>query len=117
MNKSVRTDLGNPEIFARNLTRYLNLSGKTQKEVAAVVNVSTGTFCDWVKCRVYPRMDKVQLLAEYFGIQVSDLVDDVNIAKDIVSDKDQEMLDLFHKVPEEKREFVLSLIRLTIEKL
>jgi repressor LexA len=117
MNNSVKTDLGNPEIFARNLTRYLNLSGKTQKEVAAVVNVSTGTFCDWVKCRVYPRMDKVQLLAEYFGIQVSDLVDDVNIAKDIVSDKDQEMLDLFHKVPEEKREFVLSLIRLTIEKL
>jgi hypothetical protein len=62
-------------------------------------------------------MDKVQLLAEYFGIQVSDLVDDVNIAKDIVSDKDQEMLDLFHKVPEEKREFVLSLIQTTIDNL
>jgi repressor LexA len=117
MNNSAKTDLGNPEIFARNLMRYLNLSEKTQKEVAAVINVSPGTFNDWIKCRVYPRMDKVQLLAEYFGIQVSDLVDDVNIAKDIVSDKDQEMLDLFHKVPEEKREFVLSLIRLTIEKL
>lgn len=117
MNNSVKTDLGNPEIFARNLTRYLNLSGKTQKEVAAAVKVSTGTFNDWVKCRVYPRMDKVQLLAEYFGIQVSDLVDDINIAKEIVSDKDQEVLDLFHEVPEEKREFVLSLIRLTIEKL
>ncbi len=117
MNNSVKTDLGNLEIFARNLIRYLNNSGKTQKEVSEAVGVSTGTFNDWVKCRIYPRMDKVQSLAEFFGIQVSDLVDDVNLAKDIVSDTDQEFLDLFHKVPEERREFVLSLIRTTIDNL
>ncbi len=117
MNNSKKTDLGNMEIFARNLVRHLQYSGKTQKEVAAAVKVSTGTFCDWVKCRSYPRMDKIQLLADYFDVQVSDLVDDVNMAKEAVSDMDQEVLDLFHKVPEEKREFVLSLIRLTIEQL
>ena len=117
MNNSVKTDLGNLEIFARNLIRYLNNSGKTQKEVSEAVGVSTGTFNDWVKCRIYPRMDKVQALARIFGVQVSDLVDDVNIAKEIVSDTDQKYLDLFHKVPEERREFVLSLIRTTIDNL
>jgi repressor LexA len=114
MNK---TNLGNKEIFSRNLKRYLENSGKTQKEVAAFLDVSTGTFCDWMKGRSYPRMDKVQRLAEFFGIKKSDLVEDVNIVKESVSNKEQEVLDLFHKVPEEKREFVLSLIRATIDNL
>ncbi len=117
MNKSVKTDLGNQEIFSRNLKRYLENSGKKQKEVAAAIYVSTGTFCDWIKGRAYPRMDKVQLLADYFGINKSDLVEDVNVSTEAVSDEDQKVLDLFHKVPEEKREFVLSLIQATIDNL
>ena len=95
----------------------MKLSGKTQKEVAAAVGVTTGNFCDWMKCRSYPRMDKVQALADYFGIQKSDLVEDVNVATEAVSSEDQRVLDLFHKVPEDKREFVLSLIQVTIDNL
>ena len=117
MNKSVKTDLGNKEIFSRNLMRYLDNSGKKQKEVATAIYVSTGTFCDWIKGRAYPRMDKIQLLADYFGISKSDLVEDKNIKNDIVSDEDQEVLDWFHKVPKEKREFVLSMIRAAVENL
>ena len=117
MNKSVKTDLGNQEIFSRNLKRYLDNSGKTQKEIAAAIYVSTGTFCDWIKGRAYPRMDKVQLLAEYFGISKSDLVEDVNVLKESVSEEDQEVLDLFHKVPKEKRELVLSMIRAAVDNL
>ena len=117
MENLVKTDLGNKEIFARNLNRYLRLSGKTQKEVAAAVRISPGTFCDWTKGRAYPRMDKVQLLAEYFGIKKSDLVEDVNVTKDTVTDDDQEILDLFHQVPKEKRELVLSMIRAALDNL
>ena len=114
---TIKTDLGNQEVFSRNLKRYLQISGKTQKEVAKDVGVSTGTFCDWVKGRSYPRMDKVQLLAEYFGVNKSDLVEDVYLAKESISATEQEIIDLFHKVPEEKREFVLSVIRAAIDTL
>ena len=117
MNKTVGSDLGNSEIFARNLKRYVDNSGKTQKEIASAINISCGTFCDWMKCRSYPRMDKIQLLAEYFGIQKSDLVEDMNIIRETVSEEDQKILDLFHSIPEEKREFVLSLIQATINNL
>ena len=117
MNKPAKSNLGNQEIFARNVRRHLRLSGHSQKEVAAAINVSTGTFCDWMNGRSYPRMDKLQALADFFGVKKSDLVEDVTISTDHVSEQDQEVLDLFHKVPKEKREFVLSMIRAAIYNL
>ena len=117
MNDLIKTDLGNKEIFIRNLKRHLAKSGKKKIEVATAVGVSTGTFADWLKGRSYPRMDKIQKLADYFGVKKSDLVEDVNISKETVSNKEQEIIDLFYKVPEEKREFVLSMIRAAIDNL
>ena len=117
MKKIIETDLGSQEIFSKNLSRYLAESGKTQKEVAAAIGVSTGTFCDWVKQRSYPRMDKVQRLAEFFGISKSDLVEEWGPENDEDLAADQKVLELFHKVPKEKREFALSLIQATIDTL
>ncbi len=115
MNNTIKTDLGNKEVFSRNLKRHLDKSGKLQKEVAKAVGVSTGTFCDWIKGRAYPRMDKVQLLAEYFGIKMSDLVENENVRTETISDKEQLVLDLFHKVPDEKREFLIKMIQAAID--
>ena len=117
MSKTITTDLGNQEIFSRNLKRYLEISGKTQKEVATAIYVSAGTFCDWMNNRTYPRMDKIQALADYFGIKKSDLVEDKTIEMSAVSEEDQEVLDLFHKVSKEKRELVLSMIRAAVDNL
>ena len=117
MNKVQKDNSINLDVFTRNFKRHLALSGKRQVEVANAVGVSTGTITDWKKGRSYPRMDKIQLLAEFFGIQKSDLVEDVNIAKETISNKEQEIFDLFHKIPEEKRELVLSMIRAAIDNL
>lgn len=117
MNKAQKDNSINLDVFTRNFKRHLALSGKRQVEVANAVGVSTGTITDWKKGRSYPRMDKIQLLAEFFGIQKSDLVDDVNVPKETVSNEDQEVLDWFHKVPKEKREFVLSMIRAASDNL
>lgn len=70
------SNLGNREIFARNLKFYMDISGKTQKELSEIVGVATSTFNDWVKGKKYPRMDKVELLANYFGILKSDLIEE-----------------------------------------
>lgn len=117
MKKLVKTDLGNKEIFARNLKRYLENSNKKQNEVARAVGVSTGTFNDWMKCRTYPRMDKVQLLAEYFGINKSELVEDVYVAKETISEKDQKVIDLFHEVPLNKRDAAIEMIESVLKTL
>lgn len=87
------TDLGNKEIFAENLIYYLNKYDKSQKEVADVLKVSTSTFNDWTKAKKYPRIDKIEILANYFGILKSDLIEkrseereEMQKNNDIVSD-------------------------------
>ena len=117
MYKNFETSLGNKEIFSRNLRKYMELSGVTQRELARLAGVSTGTFNDWVKGRIYPRMDKIQFLADYFGISKSDLIEDVNSTDNALSIEDQEILDLFHKVSDDKKAFVLSVIRSAIDNL
>lgn len=70
------TSIGNKQIFAKNLTHYIEKSGKTQKELAEIVGVATSTFNDWCKAKKYPRIDKIEILANYFGIQKSDLIEE-----------------------------------------
>ncbi|MBQ5655913.1 MAG: helix-turn-helix transcriptional regulator, partial [Bacteroidaceae bacterium] len=40
------------------------------------IGVSYYTLTDWVKGKKYPRMDKVEKLANYFGILKSDLIEE-----------------------------------------
>lgn len=110
MNKSQRDNSINQEVFTRNFNRYLSLSGKKQVEVASAAKVSTGTITDWKKGRSYPRMDKIQLLADFFEIKKSDLVEDGNVTKDAITDKQQKVLDLFHKIPDDKKDFAIKML-------
>ena len=68
-------DMDNKEIFSRNLNYYMNEKNKSRRDVAEAIGVSYFTFTDWVKGKTYPRMDKVELLARYFGIKISDLIE------------------------------------------
>lgn len=69
-------DLGNKEIFAKNLRRYIETTGKTQKQLAEIVGVAHSTFNDWATAKKYPRIDKIEILANYFGCLKSDLIEE-----------------------------------------
>ena len=64
------------DIFAKNLRYYIGISGKTQKELAEIIGVSAPTMNEWCKGKKTPRMDKVERLANYFGILKSDLIEE-----------------------------------------
>lgn len=70
------SNIGNKETMSKNLMHYIEKSGKTQKEVAEVVGVSASTFNEWMKAKKYPRIDKIEKLANYFGILKSDLIEE-----------------------------------------
>ncbi len=70
------TAIGNKQIFAKNLIYYVERSGKTQKEICEILDIKTTTLNDWVKAKKYPRIDKIEILANFFGIQKSDLIEE-----------------------------------------
>lgn len=70
------SDLGNKVVFAKNLNYYLNISGKERKQVCEDLNIKYSTFSEWVNANKYPRIDKIEALANYFGIMKSDLIED-----------------------------------------
>lgn len=109
------TNLGNKAVIAKNLTYYVNRSGKTQKELSEIVGVATSTFNDWMKGKKYPRIDKIEMLANYFGILKSDLIEDKTESPSPetleLSEGEKMLIDLFRRVPEDSQQLVLQMIR------
>lgn len=70
------TSIGNKEVMAKNLAYYIDRSGKNQKEIAEIIDVAPSTFNAWMKAKKYPRIDKIEMLANYFGILKSDLIEE-----------------------------------------
>lgn len=112
------SDIGNKEIFAKNLTYYIEKHGKEQKEIAEVIGVAPSTFNNWVKGNKYPRIDKIERLANYFGIMKSDLIESHNKADSLrtisITESEQYILDLFRQIPESKQDMVIQMIQVAL---
>ena len=68
--------MDNKMIFASNLQKYMDLNNKSRRDLCDALGFSYYTVTDWVKGKKYPRMDKVEMLAEFFGITKSDLIEE-----------------------------------------
>lgn len=68
--------LGNKEIMAKNIRRYLELNDMTQTDLCNALNLKFMTVSDWVNAKSYPRIDKIEMMANYFGISKADLVEE-----------------------------------------
>ena len=112
------TSLGNKSIMAKNLNYYVNRSGKTQKELAEIVGVATSTFNDWMKGKKYPRIDKIEMLANLFGILKSDLIEDADQKnppnEPTLTEGEKMVLELFRKIPEDRQAEALDLLRVAL---
>ena len=64
------------QIFSSNLRRFIDVSGKTQKEIADAIGVSQQIMNVWARGKAIPRMGKIQKLADFFGIEKSELIDE-----------------------------------------
>lgn len=107
------------EVFANNLKYYMDKSGMNQKEMAQITGVSAPAFCDWLNGKKYPRIDKIEILANYFGIRKSDLIEErKNNSHDKITltEGEKMLLELFRQVPEESQRMVLDMIRIALKK-
>lgn len=79
----------NKDILAKNLRKYISISGKDRKDIARALNIPYSTLTDWVNANKYPRINNIEKMAEYFGVSKSDLIEDFNQKKkdnDVLAD-------------------------------
>lgn len=70
------SNLGNKEIMAKNIKYYMERQNIRPKDICTVLKFPMATFSDWIHAKSYPRIDKIEMMANYFGISKSDLVED-----------------------------------------
>lgn len=69
------TWVANKDIMSANINRLLEEKGKTRKEACEEMGIGYSTFTEWANGRKYPRIDKIEKMANYFGVLKSDLIE------------------------------------------
>lgn len=70
------SNIGNKETMSKNLKYYIERSGKDRKTLAKIWGFPYSTVTDWINGNKYPRIDRIEVMADYFGILKSDLIEE-----------------------------------------
>ena len=112
-------------IFAHNLQYYMSKQGIDRNKLCENLGFKYSTVSEWLQGKKYPRIDKIETLANYFGIQKSDLIEEKEISEkkektDVAVDivirlgADQKFCDavkLLYQLDEEKLDGVSAMLR------
>lgn len=80
------------DAFPINLQAFMQKTGIQQTDICNKLDVPASTVSDWVNGRSYPRVDRMQQLADLFGVFMTDLQrdpDEVKERDDLMSLRDQ----------------------------
>lgn len=66
----------NKQIMAKNIKYYMEKKGVTNQQLCDALGFKYTTFMDWIKGITYPRIGKVEAMANYFGCGKSDLIEE-----------------------------------------
>ena len=69
------SDLGNKEVMAKNIRKFMDAEGYTRNDLCELIGVPYSTLADWLHARAYPRIDKIQKMANLFRVSKSELVE------------------------------------------
>lgn len=69
------SDIGNKDVLANNLNHYMKMHRITRKDLSINIDVPYSTVSDWLNAKKYPRIDKIEKMANLFGIKKSDLIE------------------------------------------
>ena len=90
--------LGNKKIMGENIQYYMDKMGIDRKDFAKAIDVPYSSLTDWINGKTYPRIDKIERMANYFGISKADLVEERNEDDPYYIDPDtRELAEFLHK--------------------
>lgn len=82
----------NREVMARNIKRNMEKMGVNATEICKALDIKQNTFSDWINAKTYPRIDKIEKMAQYFGISKAELVEDTSLTGSIILSNDEKMV-------------------------
>lgn len=65
--------------MAQNIERHLKKADKTQRDMCKDLAFKENTVSDWLNAKTYPRIDKIEMMANYFGCKKSDLIESATL--------------------------------------
>ena len=68
------------KIMAYNISYYLSVTGRTQRQMCKDLGFKENTVSDWLNAKTYPRIDKIEKMAIYFNCKKSSLIERYDVA-------------------------------------
>lgn len=112
------SSIGNKEILSQNLKYYIERSGKDRRELAEIWGFPYSTVSEWVNGRKYPRIDRIEVMADYFGVMKSDLIEEKKekpTENDGLSKNKRALMDFAINLSEEQADLALRVLRSIVE--
>ena len=66
----------NRRVMGNNIQRHLDKIGMDRKEFARRMGFPYSSVTDWINGKTYPRIDKIEKMAAFFGVDKADLVEE-----------------------------------------
>ena len=108
----------NKRIMAKNIQRYMDQRGISRQQLCDALDIKYTTLRDWLKGITYPRIGKVEAMANYFGCEKSDLIEDKKekpTEDDGLTDNQRLLMEFAKSVPDDKAAMILKVIRSIVE--
>lgn len=97
------------QLFAENLKRILSAQGRTQQELALYMGCSSSTVSDWCSGKKYPRIDKMERMADYLHTTLTELT--ANPAPDPLQEVDIAFYGEYRELDERDKETLRDMVR------
>lgn len=108
----------NKQIMARNIQRYMDQRGITRQQLCDALDIKYTTLRDWLKGITYPRIGKVEAMANYFGCEKSDLIEDKTekpTENDGLTENQRLLMQFAKSVPDDKAAMILRVMKSIVE--
>jgi transcriptional regulator with XRE-family HTH domain len=97
-------------LFSINLKRIMLENGKTQSDIVKDLSFRQATVSDWLNGKKYPRMDKIEMLAQYFRISIDELISVSKQEKMSLSSLELALIKKYRQLSASDKQEILNMI-------
>lgn len=101
------------KIFAKKLNYYMALNHKQQDDIVNDLGINKSTISTWCRGIKMPRVNAIQMLADYFNINISDLVEDKHTSSNDIklTKSQQELWDMVKNFDDDRANLATRILR------